>query len=139
MRNNRSILHKYSIEYFKSEIYPKGNRVKIDEYSVKCASSLRLQLFYKDDCICTECGLRASYICLESIGGQRPHFNLYGVTDSGEEVLFTKDHIKPRSKGGKDLLDNLQIMCEPCNVSKGYKYRLKDRIKLLKRRFFNGK
>lgn len=34
-----------------------------------------------------------------------------------EEI--TLDHIQPRSWGGSDDLENLQIMCQPCNHAKG--------------------
>ena len=32
---------------------------------------------------------------------------------------FTADHIVPRSKGGTDHLDNLQLLCNACNSTKG--------------------
>ena len=32
---------------------------------------------------------------------------------------FTVDHIAPRSRGGTDHLDNLQLLCGACNSSKG--------------------
>ena len=35
---------------------------------------------------------------------------------------MTKDHIIPKSKGGKDILDNFQTMCFECNTKKGNKY-----------------
>jgi 5-methylcytosine-specific restriction endonuclease McrA len=31
----------------------------------------------------------------------------------------TLDHVKPRSKGGKDGYANLVLACEPCNKEKG--------------------
>jgi len=33
--------------------------------------------------------------------------------------MMTVDHIVPKSKGGLRTLDNLQPMCENCNVKKG--------------------
>ena len=32
---------------------------------------------------------------------------------------MTKDHILPKSKGGKDEIDNYQTMCIRCNKAKG--------------------
>ena len=37
----------------------------------------------------------------------------------GEEILFTKDHIIPRAKGGGNDLNNLQTFCALCNQKKG--------------------
>jgi 5-methylcytosine-specific restriction endonuclease McrA len=34
---------------------------------------------------------------------------------------MTIDHILPRSKGGKDTLENLQPMCSSCNAKKADK------------------
>lgn len=31
----------------------------------------------------------------------------------------TKDHVKPRSRGGTFVVSNILICCEPCNLSKG--------------------
>ena len=47
------------------------------------------------------------------------HFNLYALDADGNEVLMTKDHIVPKSKGGEDKGINYQTMCYPCNYVKG--------------------
>ena len=44
---------------------------------------------------------------------------LCGATN--KERLLDVDHIKPRSKGGKNEYDNLQVLCSKCNRSKGNK------------------
>lgn len=46
---------------------------------------------------------------------------LYAVDDNGDEILMTKDHIIPRSKGGIDDISNYQTMCKLCNEAKGNK------------------
>jgi hypothetical protein len=39
----------------------------------------------------------------------------------GSKESLELDHIVPWSKGGGNELDNLQILCKPCNASKGAK------------------
>ena len=74
---------------------------------------------------CVDYGLKAEYYWIEkhriSNSEFSVHANLYGIDKNGEEVLFTKDHIHPKSKGGKDHIDNYQTMCSPCNCRKGSK------------------
>jgi hypothetical protein len=94
-----------------------------DGVTVK-ANSLRYQMFMKYGTTCVHCGLKGQYFALErntldkanKIG--RYHFNLYGVDSDGYEVLLTKDHIIPKSKGGRDFIDNMQTMCVRCNINK---------------------
>jgi len=75
--------------------------------------------------VCVTCGLCGEFFALERhlttshYERLRYHFNLYGIDESGEEILFTKDHIVPKSKGGADNLKNLQTMCIICNAEKG--------------------
>jgi len=72
---------------------------------------------------CASCGLEATFFLLQKNRHQetnpqnRAHFNLYA--EVGDRlVLFTKDHIHPKAKGGKSTLENYQTMCAPCNVRK---------------------
>lgn len=37
----------------------------------------------------------------------------------GSNERPTLDHVFPYSKGGEDLIDNLQVLCSPCNRRKG--------------------
>lgn len=38
---------------------------------------------------------------------------------SGEDVALHKDHAKPIYQGGSDGIENLQPLCQPCNLAKG--------------------
>ena len=40
----------------------------------------------------------------------------------GTEERLTVDHIVPRVLGGTDSLDNLQVLCNICNSSKGGRF-----------------
>jgi len=89
-------------------------------YVVKM-NSLRYQVFLKGR-VCASCGIEGSVFLLQQALDALPHrahFNLYARDKDGLLVLMTKDHIKPRSKGGSHALSNLQPMCSPCNVAKG--------------------
>jgi len=90
--------------------------------------SLRYHVFSRS-LSCSGCGLLGTYFAKERqvtwkgdvLNSGRFHFNLYGVTPDGLEILFTKDHILPSSKGGTDSLSNLQTMCLTCNLAKADK------------------
>ena len=57
-------------------------------------SSIRHEVFKRDKYKCVECG------------------------STKEERTLHVDHIIPKSKGGTDELDNLQTLCEVCNLAK---------------------
>jgi len=89
-------------------------------------TSLRMKTFYqqsssKSGIHCKACGLKAQFFAVESFSGSllpSVHANLYGMRGD-TEVLFTQDHVLPKARGGKDNLNNSQVMCQPCNSRKG--------------------
>lgn len=42
-----------------------------------------------------------------------------GCGRSFDDDLLQEDHIVPRAKGGEDTLENKQLLCGPCNATKG--------------------
>lgn len=95
----------------------KHNKVLIDGELINMASD-RYKIFsFNRKCVC--CGLEGTIMAMEK--GDKDssfHFNLYGLDSDGKEILFTKDHIVPKSKGGKNSIDNYQTMCIKCNEKK---------------------
>jgi 5-methylcytosine-specific restriction endonuclease McrA len=86
--------------------------------------SARLILFRTKGTKCVTCGLNGTVFVLETHDAAvRPHLNLYGQNSRGQMVLLTKDHIKPKSKGGPDEQENFNPMCSPCNNKKADKVR----------------
>lgn len=104
--------------------YYKYDKIQIaDNIAVKM-NSQRYQVFFERGTDCASCGLKGSYFWLEQNKNQNGvayHFNLYGIDDDGNEVMLTKDHIIPKSKGGKNHIDNYKTMCEKCNMKKADK------------------
>lgn len=85
-------------------------RVCIHNHKLRC---------FKNNKHCAECGLVGNLFLLQqnyecnSVFLEMYHRDEHGLT------LFTKDHIFPRSRGGKDSFENLQTMCYICNTKKG--------------------
>jgi hypothetical protein len=68
------------------------------EQKVKVKPSVRWQVFARDNWKCKKCGRGAQ-----------------------DGIILQVDHIVPRSKGGKDTMDNYQTLCHICNMGKGNK------------------
>ena len=102
----------------------KKNRMEVtvnnQTYQVRLGS-LRLRTFERRT-VCVCCGRVGTEMGLDlPHGTDKPHFNLYCVEKSGKRVLMTKDHVIPKSKGGKNHISNMQTMCCKCNAKKGDK------------------
>lgn len=65
---------------------------------VKVQAGIRWQVLKRDNWRCLSCGRCAD-----------------------DDVILHVDHILPRSKGGKDEMDNYQMLCDACNIGKSNK------------------
>lgn len=74
-------------------------RMANDEEHAKVTRAMRYDVLRRDGFRCVKCGR----------GGE-------------DGVKLHVDHIKPVSRGGKSVMDNLQTLCEDCNCGKGNKY-----------------
>ncbi|MEM4260928.1 MAG: HNH endonuclease [Candidatus Woesearchaeota archaeon] len=80
-----------------SIIAVKGTRAKSDKWLTKIPVLSNKTLFRRDQNICAYCG------------------NEFNVEK------LTRDHIIPKSLGGKDIWTNVVTACKPCNHRKGSK------------------
>jgi len=122
---------KHSYHYDRHSVYPvelviewirKGGHVKkkFDKDVWISLAGRRYRVFAYSGTTCVACGIEAQYFALErDTHATKYHMNLYAVSSRGGEVLMTRDHIQPRSKGGNDALSNQQTMCIYCNMRKG--------------------
>lgn len=99
----------------------------------------RLKVFLHKGLKCVSCGREGDRLVLwydyVRKGDFLPSRGLHVDVIAGD-VLMTVDHILPKSKGGRDTLENLDPMCSPCNSKKkdkfefhcdvcgGYEYRV---------------
>ena len=107
------------------------NRVQIFNYKVinlepienlvKYKEHRRLKVFYNKGLKCVnydECG-REGAVLRHGIDKKG---NLHIDLCTKDLYPMTVDHIKPKSRGGRDVLNNLNPMCSGCNTKKGDMY-----------------
>lgn len=118
----------YSIEEVRDKVkdvlFEKDKRLtKVDfDGDLIKGNSQRYQTFFTKGCKCVVCGIEGRYFAKERhLQDKSYHLNLYAVDDNGDEILMTKDHIMPCSKGGINDISNYQTMCKICNEAKGNK------------------
>lgn len=112
----------------------KKSKIKLsinnEEFIIKMNSD-RYKVFAKNN-NCYICKLPGSFFLLQRTkypdkfqSENVMHFNLYAEDkfniNSGKIILMTVDHVKPKSKGGTNFLENLQTCCVFCNTAKDSK------------------
>jgi hypothetical protein len=89
---------------------------KYMEYAGYKISMRRIRAHRQLQLYCQKCGIKATHYVLRQYKDGSLHLDLFAG-----DIMLTIDHITPKAKGGKDWIYNYQIMCEPCNFSKGAK------------------
>lgn len=107
-------------EGFEILLKPKAERL-VRGQAVSAASGAALFLSLRGRPIkCYNCGCEATSWIADRHRNHmgKPCLNLYASKD-GTPVLMTRDHIIPKSLGGKDLVENLRPCCSDCNSLRG--------------------
>jgi hypothetical protein len=102
----------------------KNKYKEINGVEVKISS--QRYVVFKKSTKCCNCELEGQFFAIEKNkrnNTNKYHLNLYAIDEDGNEVLMTKDHIKPVAKGGKNHIINYQTMCRICNEKKGSDYK----------------
>ena len=120
MSRNGVLIEKLPLSII-TDTYNKNEKVTlIGKYKVLTKDDRYLN-FIKNGFKCAKCGIVGQYVHLEHNIRNKNHLNVYGVDCNGKEILLTKDHIYPKSKGGLDNIINYQVLCEECNGEKSDK------------------
>ena len=110
----------YTAEYITWKLETsQGLNSKIELYDGFIVNvSATLKLIRDKGCTCQKCGVVGTHFKIDDNGG----LNLFYLNDNGNCIIFTKDHIIPKSKGGMNHSSNYQLLCQECNNKKADKY-----------------
>lgn len=118
IKNKNTLQHikEYDLEYIFSKITKDDKKIpfKIGDTTYRVKMNSDRYLLFQKNSKCVVCNLDGTKMILDLDVNNSSHFNLYGE-ENGQLILMTKDHILPKSKGGKDKLSNYQTMCSICN------------------------
>ena len=97
---------------------PLGERFDLNGDMIRLARP-KMFAFKRMGTKCVRCGIEGKFFAKERFPDQHVyHLNLYGVKESGENVMLTVDHIIPKVAGGENTIENYQTMCWECNQVK---------------------
>ena len=116
MCRNKVLIEKLPLSIIEDTYKSKEKTIEIGGYKVKTKDDRYLN-FIKNGFRCAKCGIEAKYVNLENNTKNKNHLNVYAIKND-REILLTKDHIYPKSKGGLDDIINYQVLCEECNCNK---------------------
>lgn len=126
-QNNKAIMKPNPTVSSKNlQKYNIPNKISTETHSLTKTSKIVI----RNNLYCKNCFKRASYVfeCKykDKPKDQKPIL-IFAIYENNTLMLLTKDHIKPKALGGTNGYENLQCLCEDCNLEKGHRYDEEDR------------
>ena len=115
-----------------------GQRIMFHGHKMHMRST-RLLSFRVNGIKCVKCGVQGAFFAKKRYNDEAPHLNLYGFNKHGGPLLMTRDHVKPKAKGGTNHLFNSQTMCAHCNSTKGDEWGWRTKIRYFFKKLFKGR
>jgi ribosomal protein L37AE/L43A len=85
-----------------------------NHFCIKCDEKLP----YRKTKYCLNCGEKIRKLTLRFKVLMRDNFTCRYCGRKAPNVVLHTDHILPKSKGGKTIMENLTTACEDCNIGK---------------------
>lgn len=121
--HNYTIYKKYELGEIREHLKENELPEKLVYHEKDYKDSLRRMnilndLIERDGNKCLHCKKEATLFAMGKDVANRWHMDLYREEPEGL-LMFTIDHVFPKSKGGEDKLENFQMLCKVCNEDKG--------------------
>jgi len=123
--NGSKVISTYKVSECKKELLSFSRRnkdkfpaIQFGDVLVRVSDTARVVI--KDDFTCKGCGKEAEFISVYKT--EIDDSTIYGMifyhVENDKVINHTKDHIVPKSLGGKDTFNNYQDLCVVCNHEK---------------------
>lgn len=88
------------------------------KFKIPCHAALRRHVFFRDNYTCRHCGAQAIEVPKNYTGRYTLSTNTFVRSHPTWNDLLILDHIVTRKAGGRNVVENLQTLCETCNRRK---------------------